>query len=139
MLKIKPAVLSFIPFFLGLLFTAFPAQAENWEEVWPDAYYLNSDTTFIDYETGFIFVEVAAWDQAGGDYFYSFMAVDCDRWESYAVAVIEGGSYAYLDFWRTDPRVFAGPLGSTSYMSMTATKVCARRNSLPWDYPSNRF
>ena len=134
----KPAVWA-ITFVASLLLMLMPAKAENWEEVWPDAYYLNADTAFVDYESGFIFVETAAWDSELSDYFYSYMAVDCDRWESYAVAVIQNGQYLYIDTWRTDPRLAAGPLGGTSYMSMTATRVCARRNFLTWDYPFNRF
>jgi len=126
-------------FVAGLLLMPTAAQAENWEEVWPDAYYLNGDTAFVDRESGFIFVETAAWDSAESEYFYSYMAVDCDRWESYAVAIIQNGRYLYLDTWRTDYRVAGGPLGSTSYMSMTATKICARRYNLPSDYPRNRF
>ena len=41
--------------FVASLFLSFmTAQAENWEEVWPDAYYLNGDTAFVDLESGFI-------------------------------------------------------------------------------------
>ncbi len=126
-------------FTASLFLMPLPAQADNWQEVWPDAYYLNADTAFVDLESGFIFVETAAWDSAESEYFYSYMAVDCDRWESYAVAIIQNGRYLYKNTWRTDPRLAAGPLGGTSYMSMTATKICARRYNLPSDYPWNRF
>ncbi len=128
-----------VTFIVSLLLIPITAQADNWEEVWPDAYYLNADTAFVDLESGFVFVETAAWDSAESEYFYSYMAVDCDRWESYAVAIIRNGSYLYMNTWRTDSRLFAGPLGGTSYMSKTATKICARRYNLPEDYPWNRF
>jgi hypothetical protein len=126
-------------FLLSLLFFPITAQAEAWEEVWPDQYYFNSDTAFVDLETGFVFFEVAAWDSAEGDYHYSFMAVDCTRWESFAVAAFLNGSYLYMEGWQTDPRLAAGPLGDTSYMAMTSRRVCGIRDSFPRDYPGNRF
>ncbi len=124
---------------LCLLFFPITAQAATWEEVWPDAYFLNSDTTFVDLNSGFIFVEVAAWDSSANDYEYTYMAVDCAGWKSFAVAAYFKNRYHYFENWQNDPRSAAGPLGNTSYMAMTAQRVCSIRDSLPTDYPANRF
>lgn len=126
-------------FLLCLIFFPASAQAATWEEVWPDAYYFNSDSTFVDLESGLIFVEVAGWEADMGDYRYTFMAIDCTRWESFAVAAFMNDHYRYFENWQTDPRNAAGPLGDTSYMAMTAQRICGMRDSLPKDYPVNRF
>ena len=120
-LKMGLSVLAVV--FGSVLLSSFEARADNWVEIDPSGFWYNSDSTYIDRETGFVVVEVAETND-DGSFSYFLDAIDCERWVIYGVGPLgEDGNYNILPDWRTDPSLnLAIVQGSIS--GQLALRVC---------------
>lgn len=128
MANIKTAILSLI-----FLFLVFPAQAENWVEVTADGRnqsFYDSDSAFVDTNSGLVIVEMASWLVEEGDFTYTLQGFDCARWQFYFVGLLTPEGWKYdvnRDF-------EVNPIGdSTSPVAKTARWACNSYEPLPLD------
>ncbi|MHA1544489.1 MAG: hypothetical protein ACTSU8_05090 [Alphaproteobacteria bacterium] len=118
---------------ISLFFLSLPAWGENWVEVTADgrnqAFY-DSDSAFIDTNSGLVIVEMAAWLPEDDNYTYIMQGFDCSRWQFYVIALSTPEGWKYDVNREFEVKPITDP---TSPISKTARWACDSNEPLPLD------
>ena len=120
---IKTALSAAAVIFAFVLLSSFETRAANWIEIDPSGFWYNSDSIYVDWETGFVAVETAETNNDGA-FSYFLIEIDCDSWVIYGLGPLgENGNYNILPNWRTDPTLRRA-IKQGSVFNRLAMQVC---------------
>jgi len=129
--RVQTCTLFFLGFTLGLFALSQAALAEDWQEIAANNFYFDSNSLFMDVQTGYVIAKTASGIE-DGSYVYGVQAIDCSGGKGFMVAVMDDdGSYFVLKDWLTNPDYALGALKDGSQGATLGKRVCADWQNLP--------